>query len=292
MPPTALMLVVVAAFLHAAWNLALKRTAVGGVALVWAASTVATVVLAPLALALHGGSLATLGVEAWIAIGASGLLHVAYYHALQKGYSVADLSIVYPVARGVGPLISALAAIALFGEPASPASLAGLALIVAGTFTIAGGWAIVRGRLTERAVRGLSWGGLTGLLIAAYTLNDGRAVRALGLAPILFDWLVSASRMLLLAPVVARAPAQLRLAVARSWRTAVIVGVLSPASYILVLQAMTIAPISLVAPAREMSMLIAAFLGARLLGEGSLAQRLGGAALIAGGVAGLALGGR
>ena len=125
----------------------------------------------------------------------------------------------------------------------------------------------------------------------SYTVNDGRAVRLLGVAPLLFYWLSDSSRALLLLPAVARRGATLQATLRKAWRPAVGVALLSPFGYILVLQAMTIAPVSHVAPAREVSMLIAAFLGAKLLSEGELVRRLIGAALIAVGVACLALSG-
>src|SRR5690606_41403423 len=94
-----------------------------------------------------------------------------------------------------------------------------------------------------------------------------------------------------LAPWVVRRAGEARGLVARHGRTLLAVGVLSPLGYMLALQAMKLAPVSHVAPARELSMLIAAFLGARLLNEGELWRRVAGAALIASGVACLALAG-
>jgi uncharacterized membrane protein len=122
-------------------------------------------------------------------------------------------------------------------------------------------------------------------------VNDGRAVRLLGVSPLLFYWLSDSSRSLMLLPAVLRRRAQLRATLAAAWRPALGVALLSPLGYILVLEAMTIAPISHVAPAREVSMLLAAFIGARMLSEGELLRRLSGSALIAGGVACLALAG-
>ena len=128
---------------------------------------------------------------------------------------------------------------------------------------------------------------LTGLTVAAYTINDGYAVRILGVPPLLFDWLGIAGRALLLVPFVLLARGELVQTVQRSWRTIAIVALLSPAAYILALQAMTLAPVSRVAPARELSMLVATLFGARLLGEPDMWRRLAGAALIASGVAAL-----
>ena len=99
---------------------------------------------------------------------------------LQRGYGAGDLSIVYPVARGTGPLLASIAAIVWLGEPAGLHSIAGLALVVSGTFTIAGGLRTLRGGATAQTRRGLAWGLATGVLIAAYTVNDGRAVSVLG----------------------------------------------------------------------------------------------------------------
>ncbi|MEK9719754.1 MAG: DMT family transporter [Quisquiliibacterium sp.] len=291
MPLSALALVLVAAVIHASWNLMLKKADADPVCFSWLAATGGALALMPFALVFHHAQLFELGWQAWVAAVASGFLHVFYFITLQTGYRHGDLSVVYPVARGVGPLLSALAAILLLGEQATLGSLTGLALIVLGTFTIAGGAAMLRGAWSARTRAGLLWGASTGVLIAAYTVNDGRAVRLLGVAPLLFYWLSDSSRALLLLPAVARRGATLQATLRKAWRPAVGVALLSPFGYILVLQAMTIAPVSHVAPAREVSMLIAAFLGAKLLSEGELVRRLIGAALIAVGVACLALSG-
>lgn len=287
MPIEALALVLVAACIHATWNYWVKRAQVSGASLVWASSTVTAVLYAPLALGLFGSQLMQFGPAQWIAVVASGVLHTGYFLSLQRGYAAADLSVVYPVARGTGPLLASIAAIIWFGEIPTIGSLAGLALIVGGTFTIAGGWALFRRIGTERARRGLAWGGLIGVFIATYTLNDGRAVKLLAIAPLLFDWLSGLLRAIFLVPLVVRQRAALRRDLATSWRYMIGVGVLAPLGYILVLTAMQIAPVSRVAPAREVSMLLAAFLGARMLGEGDLRRRLIGAALIAAGVVSL-----
>ncbi|MCL4182667.1 MAG: hypothetical protein KJ011_04380, partial [Burkholderiaceae bacterium] len=256
---------------------------------------------------------------------------------LQRGYAAGDLSVVYPVARGVGPALAALGAIAWLGEAATPASMAGLALIVAGTFTIAGGWAMLRapapapaparsepdtrsgagngagtgtgrgnaqrsddgtstaalrdGPTTASRLPGIAWGAAIGVTIAVYTINDGRAVRLLRADPIVYYWLVNVVQAVALAPSIAGRAGEARALVARHGRTLLAVGVLSPLGYMLALHAMTLAPVSHVAPARELSMLIAAFLGVRMLGEGELWRRVAGAALIAAGVGCLALAG-
>ncbi len=289
MPISALVLVVVAAVLHATWNLWVKKANAPGIAFVWLISVCSFLLYTPLVLGWHADALRTLTPTQWTAVLVSGALHIAYFTFLQKGYAAADLSVVYPVARGVGPLLASLAAMAWLGEPPSLLSIGGLLLIVAGTFTIAGGWALLRGGWSARLKAGLFWGSATGLCIAAYTVNDGRAVKLLGVAPLLFDWLSNAVRAAALTPLALLEPARVRDTLRRAWPWILGVAGVSPLAYILVLHAMTLAPVSHVAPARELSMLIAAFLGAKLLGEGDFRRRLAGAALIAGGVACLAL---
>jgi len=289
MTPAALAIVLLAAIIHALWNLAAKRARSSGVAFVWSCSTLSALIWAVPALWLQGDRLALLAPQAWLLAASSALLHVAYFLALRKAYGLADLSVVYPVARGTGPLLTALAAVLLLDEPFGLLAVLGLSLIVAGGITIGGGLqAIVAGRQSAAVRAGLAWGVLTGCLIAAYTINDGFAVRYQGAPALLFDWLAICMRVLMLTPFALAQRSTVIEAFRTDWRPILVVALLSPAAYILVLYAMTLAPVSLVAPAREVSMLFAAILGASLLREGHLYRRLAGAALIALGVAALA----
>jgi drug/metabolite transporter (DMT)-like permease len=106
---------------------------------------------------------------------------------------------------------------------------------------------------------------------------------------VVLDYIGNVLRLPLLAPVAWRDPPALRAAWRSQWRHALVVAVLGPLAYVLVLYAVTMAPLSHVAPARELSMLVAALLGGQLLAEGDRALRLAGAACIAAGVMLLAL---
>jgi drug/metabolite transporter (DMT)-like permease len=323
MPLTALLLIAVAAFIHAWWNLLMKRAGAGGLVFVWGITAATALVYAVPVLGLMRDELGAFGASLGLAVLVSAAVHTLYLWVLQRGYAVGDLSVVYPVARGVGPALAWIGAVVLLGEAVTPGSIAGLALIVAGTFTIAGGWAMLRARAgaatragasagtgvgaaadanphadarapanpAARLGPGIAWGAAIGVTIAVYTVNDGRAVRLLRADPVVFYWLVNVAQALALAPWVARRAGEARTIVARHARTLLAVGVLSPLGYMLALQAMKYAPVSHVAPARELSMLVAAFLGVRVLGEGELWRRVAGAALIAAGVASLALAG-
>lgn len=289
----ALALVLLAGLIHASWNIAAKKA--GGDAR-FAAFTglVLLVAWAPLGIWFGIAELPRWGWAEWLLLCASALLHTIYYIVLLRGYRKADLTVVYPLARGSGPLLSSLAAIVLLGEHISALGLAGIAGVVGGVFLVAGGpglWRASHGPAQRQRVRkGMVYGLLSGAFIASYTVVDGYAVKILLMSPILVDYMGCLLRMLVLAPALLRDPAAARVLWKRQWKYAVFVGVVSPVSYVLVLYAMQTAPLSHVAPAREVSMLFAALIGGHLLGEGDRALRLIGAACIAAGVMALALG--
>ena len=289
MPLSALALVVVAAFIHAYWNLLVKR-AQGGPAFVWLFSLGSAVIYAPLVIALIVLEPLGYGWPEYLLIVSSGVLHLLYAVTLNTGYRVGDLSVVYPVARGTGPLISSVAAILILGERPSAIGAGGIVLIIAGIAFIAGVWPgkLFRGK-SERAAKGLSYGILTGLCIAAYTVNDAYAVKVLLVSPIMIDYFGNAVRLAFLTPSAFADRKGLRDEWRRNWKMAAAVGALMPLSYILSLFAMRLAPVSYVAPARELSMLVGAYFGAKLLQEGHTRARLIGTGLMIAGIVGLAL---
>ncbi|WP_298933823.1 EamA family transporter [uncultured Ramlibacter sp.] len=293
MPLSALALVVLAGLIHASWNIAAKKA--GGDAR-FAAFTglVMMVFWAPLGIWLAIDELPQWGMTQWLFIAASSALHTLYYLTLLRGYRKADLTVVYPLARGSGPLLSSLVAIFVLGEHISLVGLAGIVGVVGGVFLIAGGPALLRTAHDPaariRLHKGMRYGLLTGAFIASYTVVDGYAVKLLAVSPILLDYIGNLFRMGLLAPAVLRDIPQARVLWQQQWKYAVFVGIISPVSYVLVLYAMKEAPLSHVAPAREVSMLFAALIGGHLLGEGDRRARLLGAVLIAMGVMALALG--
>lgn len=280
----ALSLVLAAAVVHATWNYLAKRVA-GGRLFIWSYSAVTAILYLPLvAWLLAGGGMRW---APWVvaAILVSGLLHLGYAICLQTGYRKADLSVVYPVARGTGPALSVAGAILLLGEPFSAVTLGGASLVVAGVLLI--------GLAPRTAARGsmaagIAWGAFTGLAIAAYTLVDGYSVRILGVSPIVLDYFGNLVRLAALTPTAMGRRREL----AASWRAErakiLAVGALVPVSYVLVLYAMTRAPVSVVAPAREVSMMVGVLFGWWLLREPDPGRRLLGAAAIACGVALLA----
>lgn len=287
-----LLLVLAGALCHAVWNIAAKRVA-GGVAFVWLFGLVSTALALPVAwLAWPETPAAPAAPDGmlWLVAAASGLLHVVYSLVLQRGYRAADFSVVYPVARGMGPLLTVVAAVLWLGEAPGLFGALGIALVLAGVFAVAGGVGRrAAGAPVSRRAAGVAWGAGIGLCIGAYTLLDGWAVRTLALPPVPFYAVGLLCRTVLLAPWAWAG----RHALVPQWRAhraaIVLVGCLSPLAYGLVLVAMQQAPLSYVAPVREVSMLVGTWLGAWLLRETIRPGQAWGTALMLGGVVVLAL---
>lgn len=282
------LLIILASVIHATWNLLAKRAASVGPVFVFAYNLVACIAYAPWVLYLLGRGTINWKLEGVGFVLLSGLIHLTYSLCLQRGYQVADLSVVYPVARGTGPMLSTIGAVLLLGETPTGQSLGGLALVVIGIALIA-----TRGDLAAfrrpGGQTGIRWGTATGGLIASYTVVDAYAVKALGITPVILDWFSNLLRFFLLAPLVGANPRRAIIAMKGQWWLAVGVGLLSPLSYILILAALQSgAPLSLVAPMREMSMMVGALLAMMILREPVGFWRLAGCGVLIIGVTALA----
>src|SRR4030095_10228357 len=137
---------------------------------------ISTVVYLPLAVGVLVVEHPTLGWPQIAFMIGSGVLHLGYFIALLRGYRFGDLSLVYPLARGTGPVLATLGAILLFGERPSILALAGAVSIAVGAFLLTGGPAALGQSGSTWAI---SYGLITGVLIGAYTLWDNYAVTVL-----------------------------------------------------------------------------------------------------------------
>ncbi|MFD5094107.1 EamA family transporter [Amycolatopsis thailandensis] len=288
---TALSFVIVAAVIHAGWNLAAKRIRRGGARFVWAYYSFSAVLLIPV-------MAVSLVVEpqrpqwTWLlAAAVTAVFHVTYGVVLQRGYAVGDLSVVYPVARGTGPLISVLAAVVLLGERPGVLGLVGAFLVVAGVLVIGSGRGQAHADEAARIARrkGVLYGLLTGLTIAAYTLWDAHSVTGLGVPPIIYFGTGAIVQSLLMAPYALKDREEVSWLWREHKREILIVGLFSPFAYLLVLYALQIAPVSLVAPARELSIVLGGVAAWLVLGESNAARRLVGSAVVLAGITAIAM---
>jgi len=288
MTAVALLLVLAAAFAHALWNLSAKRVR-ATVPFVWIFTALSSVLYAPLAAWVFAAAAPEGSVPQMLAVAAvSAAIHSAYFPSLQRAYGDGDLSLVYPVARGSGAMFALAGAIALLGERPSPVALGGALAIGVGVVVLADPALLLRGASTRR---GLPLALVTGGLIACYTLWDAHAIKALIVPPLLLTWLSDVGRSLLLAPVAASSWAEVRAVWTAHRREALLVAVLSPLAYMLVLSAVALAPVSGVAPAREVSVLVGIVMGVRVLGEGGFERRFAAGTVIVLGLVALTLGG-
>jgi len=281
----ALTLVLLAAFCHATWNLFLKRSQGGGIPFFWLCGCIETLIYAPLAIWMIVQSGYRPDALALGLMLGSALIHVAYFIFLDRGYRGGDLSVVYPLARASGPLLTIVVAVLLIGEHPALLAVAGAVLIGLGAVLLSGNPL----QLLRARAQGVGFALTTGAVIAVYTVWDRQAVVAYLVPPVIYYWGSILARMLITGPSALRDLPLLRTIWARDKRAVLAVAILSPLSYGLVLYAMQIAPLSYVAPAREMSILIAALYGTHLLKEGDTARRLAAAALMVLGLAGIGL---
>jgi drug/metabolite transporter (DMT)-like permease len=284
--PEVIALVAIAAVAHATWNLTIKAAGPSGTRFLWLTFVVATIAVAPFGIVSLAQVGSRLPLLLLLALG-SGILQIAYFLTLQRGYRLGDVSIVYPLARGSGPLLAVIFAIILFHERPSVPGLIGAGVVVAGVVVI--GLAGGRGRFAANRT-GIRYGLLVGVTIAAYTLWDANAVVQEKLPPLGYFWITILVQLIAFAPFALREPKYTFALAKQHWAAALVVGILSPLAYVLILFAFTLAPVALVAPAREVSVVLVALGGWLLFREPHPVQRIIGAVVVLGGVALLALG--
>jgi drug/metabolite transporter (DMT)-like permease len=287
MEPTSLVLLLVAAFLHATANAFLKG-AQDKLAFTWWMLGASSVLGAPLLLV--GLPQDTAG---WVLIVASGLLEAVYFATLSRAYSLGDLSQVYPIARGSAPLFIVAWASLFLEERPSVAGICGVLTIVLGLYLInlpsLADWKRPMAGFREPAAR---WALLTGLLISAYATVDKLGVAHVEPAAyviwiLIVAWLALAGqwlratrrRALLDEIVVTGGPA------ARGARARIVLGaVIGVMAYLLVLLALRLSPVGYIGAVREVSVVIGAWIGATFFAERAGTVRILASALVVAGI--------
>jgi drug/metabolite transporter (DMT)-like permease len=272
MPTSALALALAAAFVHALWNILLARAEN-----VYAATAVA-LLTAEVVFAIPAIITWDVQRSVWPFIVASAALQLVYFALLITAYARAPLSVVYPISRGVAPVLVLVIGVAVLGHVTSVGQVAGVCLVAAGVL-------LVRGSRPSVG-KGVAFGLAIACVIATYTLVDKRGVEHAGALPYLELSMLAPA--LVYAVVVARV--QGGYALRNELRVPTFVaGVATFAAYCLVLLALQRAPAAPVAAVRETSVVITALLAARYLAEPVRWTRIAGAAGVAGGIALLSL---
>lgn len=281
----ALLLVIIAAVLHAAWNLITKQVN-GKLPFFWLVSLVASILCVPFLLLQSSPVRFTWTQTVLIFALVSAILHLLYFVLLQTGYRKADLSVVYPVARGAGPLFSVTGAVLLFHEKPGLLAITGICLIIAGVIVMTG----FKVTKNTRVATGLQYGLLTGLFIAMYTLWDKAAVVDYHVSALFITFASMLLPLLLLIPVMLKRRQEVVEEARLHWKQVIMVAVFQPLSYLLVLIALKTTPITYVAPARELSIVVGVFFGTNLLKEADAKKRIVAAVVILAGIVLLAIG--
>ena len=272
MPTSALLLALAAAFVHALWNVLLARARDPR------AATAVALLTAEVVFAIPAWAAWRMEPEVWPFLVASGALQLVYFALLVSAYRVAPLSVVYPISRGVAPVLVLLLGVAVLGHATSVGQVLGVLLVAAGVL-------LVRG-LRPSAGRGVVLGLVIACVIATYTLVDKRGVTYAGALPYL--------ELSMLGPAIAYAVFALRVRGGHALRSelrapTLVAGVATFGAYCLVLLALQRAPAAPVAAVRETSVVVTALLAARYLAEPVRWPRFAGAAAVAGGIALLSL---
>ena len=289
MPPIVLLMIALAALMHAAWNVLLKTSG----------DPLLTSVRAMIAATSIGFPLAVIGwfatgrpgipPEAWLLGIVSGLLEIVYFILLAGAYRRGELSVVYPIARGTAPLLAVIAGVVILGERLGPVGTVGVICLLAGLLLIQRPWRFLRGGpMVEAAV---PFAIACGFSIAAYSTVDSVGARTV--APWLFAAILFPVATVGLAIWIRIVGVSDPLATAPSWTRSAGAGLLAIGAYLLVLAAYAIAPLSAVAPLRESAVVLVTGWGTLRLGEaigrGDAVRKIAGATIIVVGALLLAL---
>jgi uncharacterized membrane protein len=256
---TATLLSLAAAVLHAGWNLAVKSSGHDRFLMLWGQFTIAALLCAPFIVAFGGIPAASWG---WVAL--SGAVHLPYCLALARAYGQGDFSLVYPIARGGGAMLAAVGGVLFLGDHISVVSGIGIAVAGLGLFLIAG--------------KGSSASVISALIVAAtigvYTVSDARGMRTSGTAVYALCTHVGTATTTTAYALSTGRGREMRTVLVGNWRRLSLAAIAATITYGMVQLAFQRAPVGYVSALRESSVLLAAFIGWRRLGEHAGLRRL------------------
>lgn len=269
----AIFVLLIATVMHSVWNVYAKRASSGFV-FVWFIGVVTTILYAPIVIAsLYKTSFSFNLYQIGLLL-LSGTLHFGYTLFLLYCYEKVDMSVAYPIIRGLIPVLAGCAGLFFLKENLSNAALCGFVAIIAGV------WLVGSTSDNKIALQPILWGVGTAIFAAAYSLCDKIAVTQGKIDPIVLDYAGAVMRCVVLAPFVARKPKLVSTAWKQHHTSILVVGILMPLSFILVLHTLKVLPLSFVVPIRELSVLWGIVIAGFLLGEKKVLLRLKYALLI------------
>jgi len=275
-----LLLILLSALIHAVWNFFARKTG-GSLMVLWLGALISTLLMTPIGVRLQMER--PLSMRALCIALVSGCVHCGYWWSLARMYRRGDISLSYPIARGVGVLGTAIGSMWILHEPLSLAGGAGIVCVCAGVFALG-----YQRRVEPVRTRVVMLALLTGLTITAYSLLDDRGVETM--APPTYLAIETGVGVALLALVGwRRIRAGASLIYRRYTRTVWVVGLGSPVTYLIILFAYSRGPVSYITAARDFSVVFAALLGARFLHENISVLRWTGIVLVVAGMAMLKL---
>lgn len=283
MPLLAIGLLLIAAALHATWNLFVKRAREKQV-MIWLALLTGVLIYLPLVLLNPINVLSV-----WPFVLSSAIMESIYYIVLIRAYQNGDFSLVYPMARGTAPALLAVWAALFLGERPTLLGVIGISLLVLGLVVVGGKvwWSLRKVAKLRTNALGMALG--VALCISIYSAIDGAAVHRVN--PLPYTVIVIAFAAALITPVILLRYG--KAAISAEWRAnwlrILLVGIFTVLAYMLALKSYTIIRVSYAGAIREVSVVFAAFLGWKLLNEELGAIRLVGSALIFSGILVIAL---
>jgi drug/metabolite transporter (DMT)-like permease len=257
LPWGVVLLILFAAVLHASWNVLIKSESDNSTntALIVAGSAIIGVVFLPfLPLPLR---------PCWPYLGASVVIHIIYFSVLLLAYKKGDMSLVYPLMRGLPPVLTAIAASILLTEVFSWRGWLGVALVSSGALMLTANFRFSKG--FKLAPVALSF--LNAIVIVIYTLVDAQGARFSGNAFSYTGWMLFLLALFFFIAISVIDGHQVFYRMAKDWKKSIIGGACTFASYGIALWAMTLAPVALVAALRETSILFGTVLSVFILRE-------------------------
>lgn len=277
-------LVLISAATHALWNFLVKRSGAAGPAFIWLFTLPSVIALAPVAIwMIVTGHVAVTTTALLFLLGSAGI-HTIYFLLLARGYRDGELSVVYPIARGTGPLLAGAIAMVALRERPSIGAIAGALCITTGAVMLARDQRAREKSGKSNKAKSVEYGVVIGILIGIYTVWDKWLVGGLSVSPVILEWVLSSAIGLMVTPAALSNMERVRSLWKAHAKVAIGGALLSSLSYICFLTALAVSPVSRAAPLRETSILIGALLGTHFLAEGRMKKRLAAAAAICFGV--------